>query len=212
MEEKDMKKYMKGTTTVGIVCSDGVIVGADSRATMDTFISSTEARKVWMIDQNLAMTIAGAVGDAQEIIRILKIQNEIYKMNEGKPMSPKSAATLLSIILQENKMMPFYVQLIVAGVDGDDGYVYNLDAIGGFTQEKFTSTGSGSLTALGYLEESYKPGITVKEGVKLAARALNIAMRRDSATGNNITIAVMTKSNGYVEYTGKDLEKATALK
>ncbi|MCL4404910.1 proteasome subunit beta, partial [Candidatus Marsarchaeota archaeon] len=48
---------MKGTTTVGIVCSDGVIVGADSRATMDTFISSTEARKVWMIDDNLAMTI-----------------------------------------------------------------------------------------------------------------------------------------------------------
>ncbi|EQD56295.1 Proteasome, alpha and beta subunits, partial [mine drainage metagenome] len=134
MDEKDIKKYMKGTTTVGIVCSDGVIVGADSRATMDTFIASTEARKVWMIDQNLAMTIAGAVGDAQEIIRILKIQNEIYKMNENRPMSPKSAATLLSIILQENKMMPFYVQLIVAGVDGDDGYVYNLDALGGFTE------------------------------------------------------------------------------
>jgi proteasome beta subunit len=212
MDEKDIKKYMKGTTTVGIVCSDGVIVGADSRATMDTFIASTEARKVWMIDQNLAMTIAGAVGDAQEIIRILKIQNEIYKMNENRPMSPKSAATLLSIILQENKMMPFYVQLIVAGVDGDDGYVYNLDALGGFTEEKFTSTGSGSLTALGYLEEAYKPGITVKDGVKLAAKALGIAMRRDSATGNNITIGVMTKANGYVEYTGKDLEKAVAQK
>ena len=212
MDEKDIKKYMKGTTTVGIVCSDGVIVGADSRATMDTFIASTEARKVWMIDQNLAMTIAGAVGDAQEIIRILKIQNEIYKMNENRPMSPKSAATLLSIILQEKKMMPFYVQLIVAGVDGDDGYVYNLDALGGFTEEKFTSTGSGSLTALGYLEEAYKPGITVKDGVKLAAKALGIAMRRDSATGNNITIGVMTKANGYVEYTGKDLEKAVAQK
>jgi proteasome beta subunit len=212
MEEKDMKRYMKGTTTVGIVCSDGVIVGADSRATMDTFIASTEARKVWMIDQNLAMTIAGAVGDAQEIIRILKIQNEIYKMNESRPMSPKSAATLLSIILQENKMMPFYVQLIVAGVDDDKGYVYNLDALGGFTEEKFTSTGSGSLTALGYLEEAYKPGMTVKDGVKLAAKALSIAMRRDSATGNNITVSVITKANGYVEYTGKDLEKAVAQK
>ncbi|OJI07949.1 MAG: proteasome endopeptidase complex, archaeal, beta subunit [Candidatus Micrarchaeum sp. ARMAN-1] len=213
MDEKDMKRYMKGTTTVGIVCSDGVVVGADSRATMDTFIASTEARKVWSIDSNLAMTIAGAVGDAQEIIRILKIQNEIYKMNESRPMSPKSAATLLSIILQENKMMPFYVQLIVAGVDDDNkGYVYNLDALGGFTEEKFTSTGSGSLTALGYLEETYKPTITIKDGIKIAARALSIAMRRDSATGNNITVASITKSNGYVEYTGKDLEKATAQK
>ncbi len=213
MDEKDMKRYMKGTTTVGIVCSDGVVVGADSRATMDTFIASTEARKVWSIDSNLAMTIAGAVGDAQEIIRILKIQNEIYKMNESRPMSPKSAATLLSIILQENKMMPFYVQLIVAGVDDDNkGYVYNLDALGGFTEEKFTSTGSGSLTALGYLEETYKPTLTIKDGIKVAARALSIAMRRDSATGNNITVASITKANGYVEYTGKDLEKATAQK
>ena len=213
MDEKDMKRYMKGTTTVGIVCSDGVVVGADSRATMDTFIASTEARKVWSIDSNLAMTIAGAVGDAQEIIRILKIQNEIYKMNESRPMSPKSAATLLSIILQENKMMPFYVQLIVAGVDDDNkGYVYNLDALGGFTEEKFTSTGSGSLTALGYLEETYKPTLTIKDGIKVAARALSIAMRRDSATGNNITVASITKTNGYVEYTGKDLEKATAQK
>ena len=213
MDEKDMKRYMKGTTTVGIVCSDGVVVGADSRATMDTFIASTEARKVWSIDSNLAMTIAGAVGDAQEIIRILKIQNEIYKMNESRPMSPKSAATLLSIILQENKMMPFYVQLIVAGVDDDNkGYVYNLDALGGFTEEKFTSTGSGSLTALGYLEETYKPTLKIKDGIKVAARALSIAMRRDSATGNNITVASITKANGYVEYTGKDLEKATAQK
>ncbi len=213
MDEKDMKRYMKGTTTVGIVCSDGVVVGADSRATMDTFIASTEARKVWSIDSNLAMTIAGAVGDAQEIIRILKIQNEIYKMNESRPMSPKSAATLLSIILQENKMMPFYVQLIVAGVDDDNkGYVYNLDALGGFTEEKFTSTGSGSLTALGYLEETYKPTMTIKDGIKVAARALSIAMRRDSATGNNITVASITKTNGYVEYTGKELEKATAQK
>ena len=213
MDEKDMKRYMKGTTTVGIVCSDGVVVGADSRATMDTFIASTEARKVWSIDSNLAMTIAGAVGDAQEIIRILKIQNEIYKMNESRPMSPKSAATLLSIILQENKMMPFYVQLIVAGVDDDNkGYVYNLDALGGFTEEKFTSTGSGSLTALGYLEETYKPTMTIKDGIKVAARALSIAMRRDSATGNNITVASITKANGYVEYTGKELEKATAQK
>ncbi len=93
MDQKDISRYMKGTTTVGLVCTDGVVIAADSRATMDTFIASTEARKVWKIDENLGMTIAGLVGDAQELIRILKIQNEIYKMNERKQMSPRSAAT-----------------------------------------------------------------------------------------------------------------------
>ncbi|EET90009.1 MAG: archaeal proteasome endopeptidase complex subunit beta [Candidatus Micrarchaeales archaeon] len=207
MDQKDISRYMKGTTTVGLVCTDGVVIAADSRATMDTFIASTEARKVWKIDENLGMTIAGLVGDAQELIRILKIQNEIYKMNERKQMSPRSAATLLSIILQENKMMPFYVQLIVGGVEDGKGYVYNLDAAGGYTQEsRFTATGSGSLTALGYLEDSYKPGLTTKDAIKIAAKALLIAMQRDSATGNNMTIAAIT-SRGYEEYTQKDVEK-----
>ncbi len=209
MNEKEITKYMKGTTTVGIVCKDGVVLGADSRATMDTFIASREARKVWQIDDNLGMTIAGGVGDAEEIIRVIKIQNEIYKMNENKIMAPKTVTNLLSIILQQNKMMPFMVQLIVGGVDaeGKPG-LYNLDPVGGYTEEpQFTSTGSGSLEALGYLEEAYKDDLSVKDGIKIARRAVSIAMSRDSATGNNILVAAITK-NGYKEYSGKDLEKA----
>lgn len=209
---ENYERFMKGTTTIGIVCSDGVVLGADSRATMDTFIASSETRKVFKIDANLAMTVAGAVGDAQELIRVLKAQNEIYKMNEGRPMSPKAATSLLSIILQENKMMPFYVQLVVGGVNGGEGQLYSLDPLGGFSEEsKFTATGSGSLTALGYIEDSYRRGISTKDGIKLVAKALSIAMKRDSATGDHMTIAVITKS-GYTEYGDKDLDKTISVK
>ena len=206
------KEFMKGTTTIGLICSDGVVIGADSRATMDTFIASTEARKVWKIDENVAMTIAGGVGDAEALIRIIKAQNEIYKMNERKPFSPKSATSLLSIILQDNKMMPFYVQLIVAGLDGAKPELYNLDPLGGYTVEsKFTATGSGSITALGYLENAYSEDLSIKDGIKIVHKALTTAMKRDSATGNNILVASITKS-GYTEYADKDLEKAIASK
>jgi proteasome beta subunit len=212
MEKNDMNKYLKGTTTVGIVCSDGVVIGADTRATYGDFIASPEVRKVYKIDNNLAMTVAGSVGDAQELIRIMKAQNEIYKMNEGRSLSPKSANSLLSIILQGNKMMPYYVQLIVAGVDGDEPQIYNLDPIGGYTEEKnFTVTGSGSEVAIGYLEDSYRKGITTKDAVKNVARALAMAMRRNSATGDGMIIAAITKA-GYTEYTGKDLEKMLGAK
>ena len=83
MDKNEISKHLKGTTTVGMVCSDGVVIGADTRATMGDFIANTEVRKVYKIDNNLAMTIAGGVGDAQELIRIIKAQNEIYKMNEN---------------------------------------------------------------------------------------------------------------------------------
>ncbi len=211
-DAENYDRFMKGTTTIGLVCSDGVVLGADSRATMDTFIASSETRKVFRVDSNLAMTVAGAVGDAQELIRILKAQNEIYKMNEGRPLSPKSATSLLSIILQENKMMPFYVQLVVGGVNNGEGQLYSLDPLGGFSEEsKFTATGSGSLTALGYIEDSYRKGMSTKDGVKLAAKALSIAMKRDSATGDHMTIAVITKS-GYTEYGDKELDKVISGK
>jgi proteasome beta subunit len=212
MDKNEISKHLKGTTTVGIVCSDGVVIGADTRATMGDFIANPEVRKVHKIDTNLAMTIAGAVGDAQELIRILKAQNEIYKMNEGRAMAPKSANSLLSIILQGNKMVPYYVQLIVAGVDGDEPQMYNLDPLGGYTEEKnFTVTGSGSEVAIGYLEDSYRKGISTKDAIKMVARALTMAMRRNSATGDGTIIASITKS-GYTEYSGKELEKALGAK
>ncbi len=208
MDTSVMKKVMKGTTTIGVVCSDGVVMGADSRATMDTFIATPDARKVWKIDENIGITIAGGVGDAQELIRQVKIQNEIYKMEEGKALSPKAANSLLSIILQDSKFYPYFVQLIVGGVDAKGNpQLYSLDMAGGYQEEQsFTSTGSGAITALGYIEGAYKKGMNSKEGLKMVYKAIKIAMRRDSATGDNILISVITK-NGYEEYSGKDLEK-----
>ncbi len=208
MDKNDIDKHLKGTTTVGVVCSDGVVIGADTRATMGGFIANSDVRKVFKIDTNLALTIAGSVGDAQEIIRIIKAQNEIYKMNEGRSMSPKSANSLLSIILQGNKMVPYYVQLLVAGVDGDEPQIYNLDPLGGYTEERnFTVTGSGSEIAMGYLEDSYKKGLTTKDAVKTVARALTLATKRNAYTGDGMIVAAITKS-GYTEYMGKELEKA----
>ncbi len=133
-------------------------------------------------------------------------------MNENRPLSPKSATSLLSIILQQTKMVPFYVQLIVGGIDGDEPQLYSLDPLGGYTDEsKFTATGSGSLTALGYVEDVYKKGITTRDAVKVVAKALAIAMRRDAATGNSIIISAITKT-GYTEYTDKEIEKMLTAK
>ncbi len=208
MDYKDFaESVMKGTTTVGIICSDGVVMGADTRVTMDTFIASSEGVKVNKIDDNLGLTIAGGVGDAEYITKILKAQSELYKMDEGKPLSPKSATSLLSLILQENKYMPYIVQLIVGGENREGPEVYTLDPFGGYTKEsKFTSTGSGSPVALGYLEDVYDKSMPTQEMAKHAIKALKIAMKRDAATGDHINIVAITKS-GYKEYSQEEIEK-----
>jgi len=204
-------KPLHGTTTIGLVCSDGIVIGGDSRATMDTFIASKEAIKVYKINDKLGITIAGAVGDALYLVKVLKTQAEIYNMNENKLMSPGAAVSLLSIIMQENKMLPFMVELIIGGINSDEEEeLYTIDALGGNIKEsKFASTGSGSLTALGSIENEYKPNMNVQEGIKLALRALQTAMRRDAATGDNTTIATITKK-GFKIYSKDELDKMIA--
>ncbi|MGC8699890.1 MAG: proteasome subunit beta [Candidatus Micrarchaeia archaeon] len=201
------EKAMKGTTTIGIICSDGIVMGADSRATMDTFIASSEAIKIYKINEKLGLTVAGDVGSAEYLAKLLKAQNDAYKMDEGVPLNPTSATSILHIILQDNKMFPFLVQLLVGGFNKDVPELYSLDPLGGYIKEsKFTSTGSGSLTALGFLEDAYKKDITTQEASKVVAKALKIAMKRDSATGDRINIVTITK-NGYKELSSEEIEK-----
>ncbi len=208
MVDRDFyEKIKKGTTTIGIICSDGVAMGADSRATMDTFISSSEAIKVYKINDGLAMTIAGGVGDAEYLVKLLKMQDEVYTMEEKKSLNPNSATSLLSLVLQENKGFPFYVQLVLGGITKGNPEIFNIDPVGGYTKEsKFTSTGSGSLTALGYLEGIYGSDMTTADAVRHIAKGLKIAMKRDSATGDNTKIITITKK-GYREYTREEIEK-----
>ncbi|MGI0141456.1 MAG: proteasome subunit beta [Candidatus Micrarchaeales archaeon] len=208
MDYKDMSEnVLKGTTTVALVCSDGILLGADSRASADTFLASNEAIKVNRIDEGLGMTIAGAVGDAEYIVKILKVQNELYKMNEGRPLSPTAATSLLSLILQENKMMPFYVQLILGGLNNGTPELYSLDLMGGYIKEsKFTSSGSGSPVALGYLEDVYRKDKPTAEMSKHVVKALKIAMKRDTATGDRIHVVAITKT-GYREYSKEEVDE-----
>ena len=96
MVDRDFYEHIKkGTTTVGIICSDGVAIGADSRATMDTFISSSEAVKVYRINDGLAMTIAGGVGDAEYLVKLLRMQDEIYTMEEKQNVVARTLGACL---------------------------------------------------------------------------------------------------------------------
>ncbi len=192
---RDVPEYkpLKGTTTVGIIFDKGVVLTADKRATMGYFIAAKEVDKIHPVSERMAITIAGGVGDAQLLVRLLKAELELYKYSKGKPMSVESAATLLANVLQGNKYFPFLVQLIVAGFDSKPS-LFDLDPFGGLIPEKYVSTGSGSITAYGLLDEYYRENMSQDEAVKLAVKAINSAMKRDSATGEGIDALIITEN------------------
>ncbi len=199
----------KGTTTLGIVCKDGVVAAAEHRATMGTMIAHKVAKKIYKIDEHLLLTTAGLVGDAQVLARYLKAEAELYRMEREEKMPVEGAATLMANILNQRKFAPYYVQLIIAGYDTSP-HVFSLDAAGGAIEDVYTTTGSGSPYVFGVLEDKYKEGMNIEEGIDLAVRAMNAAMKRDSASGNGIDVVVIT-SKGYRELSREEIEKRIGL-
>ncbi len=200
----------KGTTTIGIVCEDGVVLASESRVTMGNFISSKEGKKIYQIDDLVGMTIAGGVGDAQSLVRTITVEAKLYKMRRGKPMTVGAIATLLSNILNSNRYYPYFVQLMIGGVDENDASLYSLDAVGGQIEERLaTAQGSGSPMAFGVIEDRYHEKMPIKEGIDLAIRALSSAIKRDSASGNEMHVVTITKE-GFTEVNKDDIEKRRA--
>ncbi|MEM4246331.1 MAG: archaeal proteasome endopeptidase complex subunit beta [Candidatus Bathyarchaeia archaeon] len=204
------KYALRGTTTVGVVCKDGIVLATDTRATMGYFVAHKKAKKVYQIDDYLAMTIAGGVADAQTVVEVLKANSRLYKYSHGRLMPVGAAARLVGNILFQNRFIPLLLQAIIGGIDESGPHIFALDPLGSVTEEKCVSTGSGSPIAYGILEAEYKEGMKANDALPVVLRAVRSAMRRDSASGDSFDVAVIT-SKGYRELT-EDEKKGLSVR
>jgi len=189
-----MPKKKTGTTTVGIVCRDGVVLASETKSTLGYLISSKTSEKIYQVDDYTAVTTAGGAGDTQALVRILRAEIKLYKLTRNTEITVKAATTLLSNILQSVRYYPYLAMLILGGADKTGYHIYSIDPVGGAEEDNYTSTGSGSPIAYGVLEDSYKEGLTKEEGVRLAVRAIRSARERDIFSGGrDIKVAVIDK-------------------
>ncbi|MCK5414797.1 MAG: archaeal proteasome endopeptidase complex subunit beta [Thermoplasmata archaeon] len=202
MSKQELKET--GTTTAAMVCKDGIVVATEHRATAGTLIAHKRTQKLFKIDENLALTVAGLVGDAQTLVRYITAEAELYRLKRNQPMSVKAASTLMANILSGRAYFPYWVQLIIAGVDPSGGHVYSLDAAGGSIEDEYVSTGSGSPFVYGVLEDNFKSGLTTSEASDLVIRAITAAMARDAASGDGIEIAIIN-NKGFNLLTEKEI-------
>lgn len=184
---------LKGTTTVGLKCSDGVVFATERRATMGNLIAHKVADKIFKIDDHIGATIAGGVGDAQTLMKYISAEVTLYRLRNGAQISVESAATLTANILHSSRFYPYFVQTLLGGIDDNGPALFSLDPAGGVIGDKVISTGSGSPIAYGVLEDRYHDDIDVEEGIDVAVRAIQSAMQRDAFSGNGILVATVTK-------------------
>ncbi len=207
-EKPEIRKT--GTTTIGMICRDGAVLAAEKKSTLGYLVASKDSKKIIPVEDHLALTIAGYSGDAQALARYLQAELKLFAIQNGRKITVKGAAVLLSNILQGSKYYPYMVQLILGGFD-ERPVIFSLDALGSVEEEKkFFSTGSGSPFALGVLETQYKEGLSTEDGVKIALQAITSAIERDIGSGGRgIDIAIITRSGVKItthEFTARSIK------
>ena len=195
----DPRILSTGTTTVGMIIKDAVILATDTRVTAGFFVAHRKGKKVHPLAVHAAITIAGRVADAQSLIELLRANINYYQISRGIRMPIPNIARLASSLMFSSRFFPYYAQLIIGGVDSEGPHLFNLDPFGSITEETLIATGSGSPVAYGVLEPAYRRDMTFEEAVKLAFQAVASSIKRDAGSGDSIDVAYVRKDTGYGE-------------
>ena len=195
-----------GTTTVGIVCKDSVILAADKKATAGYLIADKDVKKVVKLNDYTAVTTAGSVSEIQLLTKWAKAEINLKKYKSNKDPSVKEEANLLGGLVYSKirSYFPGIAHFILAGNDKEGNHLYDIYPDGSLSlHKKFVASGSGSVMAYGVLETLYKEGLSTEEGIKLAIKAINAAIQRDIASGEGIDIYTISEEGVKKVYSKK---------
>lgn len=183
------------TTIIGIKTTEGVVLASDKRASKGFFIGSKIVQKISKIDDTLAIAIAGQLSDAEHLIKVTAAERKLIELRRGFPLSVKESSRLIANLAYSGlkNYQPYYVELLVAGVDASGSHVNVADMSGAITNEDYAASGSGAPIAYGVLESLYHFDITNDEAKEIAKKAVSAAMERDPGSGNGIDVLVIPK-------------------
>jgi proteasome beta subunit len=181
------------TTIVGIKTKEGVVLASDKRASKGFFIGSKIVQKISKIDNTLAIAIAGQLSDAEHLIKVATAERKLIELRRGFPLSVKESSRLIANLAYSGlkNYQPYYVELLVAGVDSKGAHVNVADMSGAITNEDFAASGSGAPIAYGVLESLYGKGMTNEDAKDVAKKAILAAMERDPGSGNGVDILII---------------------
>ena len=188
-----------GTTTVGIVCKDGIVLAADKRATADHLIADKRAKKVHKLSDNIAVTIAGGVSDIQMVLKLTKAELELKRVRTKQLATVKEAANIFANIVYQNirkfSTIIGISHFILGGRDDKGFALYDVTPDGAVSEhpDYATSGAYGAIIAYGILENEWKPNMTIEEGKKMAMKVILTAIKRDASVGNGIDMVIIDK-------------------
>ncbi|XP_041932348.1 proteasome 20S subunit beta 13a [Alosa sapidissima] len=192
MKVKAPRPLKTGTTIAGVVCKDGVVLGADTRATSSEVVADKMCAKIHYIAPNIYCCGAGTAADTEKTTEILSSNLAIFSMNSGRNPRLVMAANILQDMLFRYKGQ-IGAHLILGGVDCTGSHLYTVGPYGSMDERPYLAMGSGDLAAMGILEDRFKPNMEMEDAKTLVRDAIHAGIMSDLCSGNNIDICVITR-------------------
>jgi len=181
-----------GTTIAGIVYKDGVVLGADTRATEGDIVADKNCSKIHYMQPNMYCCGAGTAADLEMTTQLMSSQLELHRLNTGREVPLVAANRML-------KQMLFRYQghvgaaLVLGGVDKNGPHIYSIHPHGSTDRLPYTTMGSGSLAAMSVFEARWKKDMELEDAKQLVRDAIAGGIFNDLGSGSNVDLCVITK-------------------
>lgn len=184
-----------GTSLVAIPFQGGVVLGADSRTSMGSYVAGRFSDKIVQISDYIWCLRSGSAADTQALTDYIKYYVGQYVGESGRQPLVKTVAHLLKTLVYNNPQLS--AGIIVGGYDHvEGGSVYNVLMGGSCLKMPFALGGSGSVFVYGLMDSEFHDQLTQDEAKKLCQKALSHAIARDGSSGGLIRTVVVT-AEGY---------------
>ena len=169
------KTVKQGTTAIGIVCKDGIVLVADKRI-IDKLMVPESIEKIHQIDEHMAVTVAGLVSDGRVLIERAQLKAQQHRVAFDGPIDiidiVKDISDLKQLCTQSGGLRPFGVSLMIAGIDSDGPKIYVTEPSGIYFAFKATVIGEGETEILDILNKEYKDAMKIEDALKLCVKSL----------------------------------------
>ncbi len=169
------KTVRQGSTAIGMVCSDGVLLVTDKRI-VDTLVVPESVEKIWQIDDHIGATASGILSDARVLIERAQLRAQQHRVTYDTEVDVitivKDICNLKQICTQSGGLRPFGVSILIAGIDADKPTLYETDPTGIFFEYKASVIGEGEVEIEEILQKEYKQDLIIEQGLKLCLGAL----------------------------------------
>lgn len=192
------KAVKTGTTIAGLVYEDGVILGADTRATEGMIVADKNCEKIHYIAPNIYCCGAGTAADTEMTTQMIASNLALHRLDTGRSTRVATANRMLKQYLFQYQG---YVSaaLVLGGVDHSGPHLYSIHPHGSTDKLPYVTMGSGSLAAMATFEARYKPNMKKDEAMLVVRDAIAAGIFNDLGSGSNVDLCVINKDN-KVEY------------